>query len=74
MDARDCPTKVVEVQGSVKKDSGATFKQLAVHNEISKLNDEDGKVQIEWDEISEVARRHFTRLIGSTSEIMEEAI
>lgn len=45
-----------------------------MHKDINKLKDEMGEVQTEWEDIIEVAQRHFTRLIGATALLSEEAL
>lgn len=65
MDDRSCPNEVAKDEG-VNKTIAATFKQQSVHKNISKLKDKMG-VQSEWEDIAEVARRHFIRVIGTTA-------
>lgn len=59
-------------QRGLTKPIAATFKQQSVNKDISKLKDDAGDVKTTWEDIIQIARRHFVNLVGTTTEPTEE--
>lgn len=66
--------KWLKADGQCSKNLCSTFKKQSIQTQITSLKNEAGNVVSTWDEIAEVAQVHFTKLLGSTTQVLEEAL
>lgn len=60
----------IQESGTCASHIFSSFKQHAIQKDISKLMNDVGEVKTAWEDLANIARQHFIKLVGTPSQVL----